>query len=99
MEVLNNILEQAKILQETLPQNTEWQSHYCSICDACGENGCCPPTQCEFKEGGLYCEWYLRDLKTTYNVMQELQTELYKEEERFREAITILEQIEDKHEV
>lgn len=36
---------------------------YCEVCGGCGEDGCCPAEICQQKEHGLYCEWYLKDLK------------------------------------
>lgn len=51
---------------------------YCKVCGGCGEDGCCPAEICEHKEGGLYCEKYLMDLKfhslmfkDTYDILNE----------------------------
>lgn len=44
---------------------------YCPVCNACGEEGCCPPTLCTMK-GGDYCESYLRDLKFEYDFGKQL---------------------------
>jgi len=41
-------------------------SVYCSVCDGCGEDGCCPATCCQQSPEGSYCATYLADLKYTY---------------------------------
>lgn len=35
---------------------------YCPECGSCGEEGCCPPDNCETVQG-LYCEGNLRSYK------------------------------------
>jgi hypothetical protein len=47
-------------------QQTEYESPYCPICEACGEGGCCSPLHCEQNPGGHYCPGYLNDLKFGY---------------------------------
>jgi hypothetical protein len=34
----------------------ELRSPYCPICEACGEDGCCPATSCEQHPDGDYCK-------------------------------------------
>lgn len=67
---------------------------YCEICDACGESGCCPPTQCDVKEGGKYCEWYLKELRISYLTMEEFVQHLY--DTKNEELIELFHKIEDK---
>lgn len=43
---------------------------YCKSCGACGEEGCCPPTQCTMD--GDFCKSYLRDLKFEYSFGNEV---------------------------
>jgi len=43
-----------------------YNSPYCSVCDACGEEGCCSALACQQSKDGDYCESYLRDLKFHY---------------------------------
>ena len=56
----------------------DFQSPYCIICGACGEDGCCSPIKCPQK-GGDYCDYYLRLLKTTYEVLHEVYDDLPEE--------------------
>ena len=42
---------------------------YCPDCQSCGEDGCCPPTQCKFTETGHYCEINLKKLKIAYKLL------------------------------
>jgi len=44
----------------------EEYSPYCPICDACGEDGCCPATACKQNQNGKYCATYLKELKFGY---------------------------------
>ena len=41
----------------------DFPSPYCIICNACGEEGCCPPTKCQQHPDGLYCEMYAKLLE------------------------------------
>jgi len=50
----------------------EFQSPYCPVCSGCGEDGCCRATICQHKPEGLYCEFYLRDLRFGYWMYKDL---------------------------
>lgn len=45
---------------------------YCSICDSCGEDGCCSALNCEQSKNGKYCETYLKDLQFGYRMFKDL---------------------------
>lgn len=49
-----------------------YESPYCNICEACGEEGCCSPCVCKQHPEGDYCEGYLTDLKFSYAMHQRL---------------------------
>jgi len=51
-------------------------SPYCSVCGACGEEGCCSALVCS-QEDGDYCETYLKELRFGYAVNKQLHNELY----------------------
>lgn len=40
-----------------MKEELSYDDVYCSLCGACGEEGCCPGDMCEGK-GGLYCDHY-----------------------------------------
>lgn len=46
-------------------QNDEY-SPYCSVCGACGEEGCCAPSRCVMSPSGEYCADYLVVLQSSY---------------------------------
>ena len=48
--------------------NEEWNSPYCSVCEACGEEGCCSALCCHHSPNGDYCAGYLRDLRFGYRM-------------------------------
>jgi hypothetical protein len=45
---------------------------YCPVCTGCGEEGCCSPLSCDMSPNGSYCRTYLRDLKYTYSLYNEV---------------------------
>ena len=45
---------------------------YCSVCESCGEDGCCSALNCKHSEDCKYCETYLKDLKFSYILSREL---------------------------
>jgi hypothetical protein len=45
---------------------------YCSICDSCGEDGCCSALNCKQSNNGKYCETYLKELQFGYRMFKEL---------------------------
>ncbi len=54
-----------------MSEENEYFSPYCTICGACGEDGCCPATVCK-QAGGDYCDFYLQELKLAYLVLDDL---------------------------
>jgi len=50
---------------------------YCSVCSACGEDGCCSPLMCDQKPEGAYCAGYLIDLRFGYYMNSWFQNNLY----------------------
>ena len=51
----------------------EMYSPYCKGCnDACGHDGCCPATMCNFGKDCQYKDVYLRDLKYGYYNAEDL---------------------------
>jgi len=64
---------------------------YCKICNACGEETCCPPTICKNHKDGKYCEWYFEELKRSHRVLRDLLEFLYEDEEKNVELINKLE--------
>lgn len=46
---------------------------YCSVCGACGEEGCCQPTMCKQSPDGDYCDRYLRDLHFGYRMHKRME--------------------------
>lgn len=50
----------------------EIYSPYCKSCDACGHDGCCPATMCNFGPKCQYRDIYLNDLKYGYYVAEDL---------------------------
>lgn len=61
-------------------------SPYCPVCEACGHSGCCSPVVCQQK-GEACCEAYLRELKLSYRVYQDLLIHIDKEPETYKELI------------
>jgi hypothetical protein len=59
-----------------MKQEIKDNSSYCSICDACGEEGCCSPLKCKQHPDGDYCESYFRDLKFSYELNEWVGNEL-----------------------
>jgi hypothetical protein len=67
---------------------------YCKICDSCGEELCCSPTNCKQHPDGDYCDIYLEQLKHGYrmyvyfmdnvyrNLPEELKQQIDKEDEQ-----------------
>ena len=50
---------------------------YCHACGACGEELCCPPLICAYKNMveygvGLYCDKYYLDIEFSYRLAEEL---------------------------
>lgn len=60
-----------------LKDRPDFISPYCSECTGCGEEGCCSPLMCGMSPNGEYCTWYLRDLKYTYNVYNDIMDKIY----------------------
>lgn len=56
-------------------------SPYCPVCSGCGEEGCCSATLCEQSPDGLYCKWYLRDLKFGYRMYNDIMDLISNDEE------------------
>jgi hypothetical protein len=52
---------------------------YCTVCSACGVEGCCSPLACEMTEGCHYPS-YLADLKFGYAMNEWVQKNLLDEE-------------------
>lgn len=52
-------------------------SPYCSICDACGEDGCCSALSCQQHPDGDYCASYLKELRFGYALNKQFHRELY----------------------
>jgi hypothetical protein len=52
--------------------NEEWESPYCSVCDACGEEGCCSALCCHQSPNGDYCSGYIRDLRFGYRMYKDM---------------------------
>ena len=64
----------------------ELRSPYCPICEACGEDGCCPATSCKQHPDGDYCEGYLAELKFTYWMYKDLMN-LVADDPKYKDAI------------
>ena len=60
---------------------------YCSICGACGEECCCSPTMCEQHPDGHYCELYLKCLKLSYNLHEQLLKKIYENSDKYADLI------------
>jgi len=60
-------------------------SPYCPVCDGCGEEGCCKPTNCSMSPDGYYCQTYLRDLKIVYICYMELTQKMFEEGDKYKE--------------
>ena len=45
---------------------------YCSVCDSCGEDGCCSALNCKQSNNGKYCETYLKNLQFGYRMFKDL---------------------------
>lgn len=72
-------------------------SPYCKICNSCGEEGCCPPTTCSNHPKGKYCEGNMGILKSSYWTLRDLYNELYKNEEKNKEIIDLINSLKDKN--
>jgi hypothetical protein len=64
----------------------ELRSPYCPICEACGEDGCCPATSCKQHPDGDYCKGYLAELKFTYWMYKDLMN-LVADDPKYKDAI------------
>jgi hypothetical protein len=64
----------------------KYKSPYCSVCDACGEEGCCSAISCKQSPEGDYCEGYLKDLKFAYLMYKDLMG-LLEDDPNHKEAI------------
>ena len=62
-----------KMLQEIKDNNLP----YCPVCDGCGEDLCCPATNCKQDPNGHYCNMYLKDLKFAYKMNKWVTDNLY----------------------
>ncbi len=59
---------------------------YCTICDSCGEDGCCPATSCKQHPDGKYCKTYLNELKFGYIMYKQL-LNLIDEDEKYKDIV------------
>ena len=64
----------------------ELESPYCPICQACGEDGCCPATACQQHPDGHYCKTYLKELQFGYRMYHQLM-KLIDGDEKYKEQI------------
>lgn len=64
----------------------EYKSPYCPICSACGEDGCCPATNCKQHPEGHYCLEYLSELKFGYLMYHKLM-KLIDGDDKYKEQV------------
>jgi len=62
-------------------------SPYCEICTGCGEDGCCPASNCQQHPDGKYCEIYLKELKFGYLMYHKLMG-MVEEDPKYKEEIS-----------
>jgi hypothetical protein len=65
--------------------SSEDYSPYCPDCGGCGEEGCCSALCCKHTSTGHYCKTYLRDLRFTYAMYQNIQKLIPEDEETQKE--------------
>lgn len=73
-------------------------SPYCTECGACGHEGCCSPVICKFKGKCDYAEYYLVDLKCSYQSWEIFMNTVYEElPEEFKKKVdSIWDEMYDK---
>lgn len=59
---------------------------YCTVCESCGEDGCCSAMSCKQSPDGKYCETYLLDLKFGYLMFKDL-FNLIEKDPKYKEAL------------
>ena len=55
-----------------LKDEEDFPGLYCKVCGACGEDGCCSALMCKQHKNGVYCEWYLKELKFAYAMFKDI---------------------------
>jgi len=67
----------------------DFDNPYCTVCNSCGEDGCCPASSCTFEEGCKYGKGYLDDLKFGYWMYKDLSRMIHN---RFKDVVNIMEE-------
>lgn len=70
----------------------EFESPYCPVCGACGEDGCCSAMSCKHSPDGSYCGTYLKELQFGY-LMYKAMAKLVWDDPKYKDQI---EEIFDK---
>lgn len=86
-------------MSEKLEEKNKEESYspYCSICEACGEEGCCSANMCKHHPDGDYCHVYIKDMLMSYNILKDLDRFLYENKEKYQEIIDLIGDSFDKH--
>ena len=71
---------------------------YCSECDSCGHEPCCPATNCIQSPSGKFCKEYLLMLKKVYFLNDQLLRIMYEDKEKYKELISFYEQAYEHYE-
>jgi hypothetical protein len=85
-KMINDITFQEEMKEFDTDSFEELISPYCPICEACGEDGCCPATSCQQHPDGDYCKGYLAELKFTYWMYKDLMN-LVADDPKYKDAI------------
>jgi hypothetical protein len=69
---------------------------HCDECSACGQSGCCPPTDCKMTMSSIYCKKYLKELQKTYAGYNKLMKLLYNSQDEL--PVQLFAQVEEINE-
>ena len=76
--------------------NECYPSPYCSICENCGEDGCCSATSCKQHPDGKYCKSYLDSMRFSHILVDRIFSEFGGDKELINRLSVVYDDVWDK---